>query len=197
VTGVRFRPGVGSLFLGVPADLLRDQRIDLRLLWTESDRIADALSTSADPRHSAETLLDAIARRLPDVEAPDPLVEVAVRAWAASNPLLSTGGLSEVAGITPRQVHRRFLSAVGYGPKFLQRVLRFQAFLSSCGDRKYGLTELAFRFGYADQAHLTREARLLGGVTPAQLRASRQDVRNIQDPQPPQGLQRLAWNSCT
>src|SRR5258708_7179898 len=30
--GVRFRPGMGPLFLGVPAPSLRDQRIDVELL---------------------------------------------------------------------------------------------------------------------------------------------------------------------
>jgi AraC-like DNA-binding protein len=196
VVGLRFRPGVGSLFLGLPADLVRDRRIDLGTLWGASDDIADALAACSDPRHSAEILLEAVARRLPDLEAPDPLVETAVRAWAANDRSLPTARLAELGGITPRQVHRRFLSAVGYGPKFLQRVLRFQAFLGSCHDWESGLAELAFGSGYADQAHLTREARLLAGVTPAQLRATRQDVRNVQDCQVSQGLQRVPWNRC-
>jgi AraC-like DNA-binding protein len=41
---------------------------------------------------------------------------------------------------------------------------------------------LAFRVGYADQAHLSREARILAGRTPAELRAPRVRVRNVQDP---------------
>jgi AraC-like DNA-binding protein len=196
VVGLRFRPGVGSLFFGVPAQVLRDQRVCLDALWANSDDIADMLSACSDPRECAKALVGTVARRLPDLESPDPLVEAAVRVWAANDPSLSTGELAAQAGITPRQVHRRFLSAVGYGPKFLQRVLRFQAFLGSCSDRTPGLAELAFRCGYADQAHLTREARLLAGVPPTQLRATRQDVRNVQDGSASRGVQPISWNRC-
>jgi methylphosphotriester-DNA--protein-cysteine methyltransferase len=185
VVGLRFRPGIGSLFLGVPANVLRDQRMDLSLLWGDSDQLVETLATGSNARMCADVLTRAVAQRLPEVERPDPLVEGAMRMWANGGWSTSTVDVAELAGITSRQVHRRFLSAVGYGPKFLQRVLRFQAFLGSCGDGALGLAELAFKSGYADQAHLTREARLLAGVTPGRLRATRQDVRNVQDADAP------------
>jgi AraC-like DNA-binding protein len=65
---------------------------------------------------------------------------------------------------------------VGYGPKLLQRVLRFQAFLAACGDAAPGLAELAVEAGYADQAHLGRETRALAGLTPTELRTARAQV---------------------
>lgn len=196
VVGLRFRPGTGSLFLGVPADVLRDRRIDLALLWGKSDHLADTLFASSDDAECAAVLLRAVTGRLPDLDDPDPLVEAAVHAWAANDRSMSTHELAELAGITPRQVHRRFLSAVGYGPKFLQRVLRFQGFLGSCADSEFGLADLAVRSGYADQAHLNREARLLAGVTPLQLRAMRQDVRNVQDEPAADGIEHVPWNRC-
>ncbi|HEV7175962.1 MAG TPA: helix-turn-helix domain-containing protein, partial [Solirubrobacteraceae bacterium] len=70
-----------------------------------------------------------------------------------------------------RQLQRRFLAAVGYGPKMLQRVLRLRRFLATA---KFdvalsGLAAAAAGAGYADQAHLTRECRALTGLTPGQL----------------------------
>ena len=70
-----------------------------------------------------------------------------------------------------RQLHRRCVAAVGYGPVLLRRVLRFRQFVSridagaACGD----LGVLAAEAGYADQAHLTRESRDLAGLPPAAL----------------------------
>jgi len=59
---------------------------------------------------------------------------------------------------------------VGYGPKTLHRVLRFRRFLAGLeSPRPAGLSRLASAAGYADQAHLTREARELSGMTPRQL----------------------------
>ena len=76
--------------------------------------------------------------------------------------------------ISPRQMRRRFLAAVGYGPKELQRILRFNGFMA-LGDIGRGsagnagdvtLAALARLAGYADQAHLSRECARLSGFTP-------------------------------
>jgi AraC-like DNA-binding protein len=71
--------------------------------------------------------------------------------------------------ISARQLHRRFVAALGYGPKTLQRILRFQAFLalSHAHADDGSLTRLAAAAGYADQAHLSRECSRLAGLTPS------------------------------
>jgi AraC-like DNA-binding protein len=171
--GVRFRPGAGPLVLGVPANALRDQRIALEMLWPDLRQVVDELLVCGDLRECSEVLERSVARRLPAVGAPDPLVEAAARIWASGDQSISTAKLSESAGLSPRQLHRRFVIAVGYGPKLLQRVLRFQTFLASCADMGLGLAEVAVRCGYADQAHLSREARTLADLTPDQLRTTR------------------------
>jgi len=84
-----------------------------------------------------------------------------------------------------RQLRRRFHDAVGYGPKTLQRVLRFQRFvraLDACGGA-CDLAASAAEAGYADQAHLTRECVALSGMTPAALAGIRggSGVRGIGD----------------
>jgi AraC-like DNA-binding protein len=60
---------------------------------------------------------------------------------------------------------------VGYPPRTLARILRFQRFLRSARRAGAGrnLAVLAADAGYADQAHLTRESRHLGGLPPAAL----------------------------
>jgi len=99
-------------------------------------------------------------------------------------------------GLSDRQLLRRFDAAVGYGPKTLAGVLRFQRFLAlaerplgpsapgaAAGppDRgilgspavRPGLADLAAWAGYADQAHLSRECADLAGLPPAGLLAAR------------------------
>ena len=71
-------------------------------------------------------------------------------------------------GLSERQLRRRCHAAAGYGPKTLQRVLRFRRFLAVAnGD----LARAALDAGYADQAHLTRECTRLAGRPPAALLA--------------------------
>jgi transcriptional regulator GlxA family with amidase domain len=77
--------------------------------------------------------------------------------------------LASSLGFSERQLRRRFLDAVGYGPKTLQRVLRLRRFLAQAVGSSDGLARAAIDAGYADQAHLSRECRALTGLTPVEL----------------------------
>jgi AraC-like DNA-binding protein len=86
------------------------------------------------------------------------------------------GALSAALATSERQLLRRFNDAVGYGPKTLDRVLRFQRFLSRARALTRGedqLARVAAELGYADQAHLSRECVRLSGLPPGRLVASR------------------------
>jgi AraC-like DNA-binding protein len=79
--------------------------------------------------------------------------------------------LADDVGLSVRQLRRRCHAAVGYGPKTLQRVLRFQRFVRLI-DAPAGPPDLAAaaaQSGYADQAHLSRECVALSGLTPVGL----------------------------
>jgi len=63
-----------------------------------------------------------------------------------------------------------FVAAIGYGPKLLQRIMRFRRFLqlgAAGGER--GIAALALEAGYADHAHLVRDCQALAGLPPGQL----------------------------
>ena len=72
--------------------------------------------------------------------------------------------------MSERTLRRRFEDAFGYGPKTLDRILRFQRFWRLRKKAAEASTALlAIEAGYADQAHLIRESRRLTGVTPLAL----------------------------
>jgi transcriptional regulator GlxA family with amidase domain len=81
----------------------------------------------------------------------------------------SVADVSSRVYVSERQLRRRFAERVGYGPKTLHRVLRFQRLVSILGEPGTELARAAVTAGYADQAHLTRECRELSGLTPAEL----------------------------
>jgi transcriptional regulator GlxA family with amidase domain len=110
--------------------------------------------------------LGARARRAP---RPDPLVtEVARR--LAGDPRATVGRMADDAGIGARHLRRRVVAQVGYGPRRLARVLRLQRTVAlAAAEPDAGLSELAFRAGFADQAHLSHECRDLAGLPPSAL----------------------------
>ncbi|MFB9907910.1 AraC family transcriptional regulator [Allokutzneria oryzae] len=160
MVGVRLRPGAARLLLGdVAPHELRDTTTDLRRLWGSS--AADRLVEAAGAGAVGGALEGALAARLPAFGGLDPVVDALVTRLDAG-----VGSLSELDfGITDRQLRRRVIAAVGYGPKALHRVLRLQRALR-IGPRS-GLADLAVIAGFADQAHLSREVRSLTGRTPS------------------------------
>jgi AraC-like DNA-binding protein len=158
VFGVRFRLGAAGAALGLPAEEFLDGTVPLGELWGIEceERVASG---------GVEALVQVVREHV--VEPLDPLARAA--ALRLARPGARVAELGASLGMSERQLRRRFADAVGYGPKTLARVLRFQRFLAlGPGD----LASLAFAAGYADQAHLTRECRRLSGRTPAELVAS-------------------------
>jgi AraC-like DNA-binding protein len=154
--GVRFRVGAAGAALGLPASELLDLSVPLTDVWgADGARIAETVAGTP----TLTVLARAVGARLARGSAPDRLVRAA-----------ATGAEPNLGA---RQLRRRFADAVGYGPKTLQRILRFQRFLA-LAERSPApdLARLALDAGYADQAHLTRECRRLAGLTPAALLAS-------------------------
>jgi AraC-like DNA-binding protein len=179
VVGIRFRPGLAPTMLGLPASELLDGRTALLHLWGgASGRLAERLVASSDPGAAMAVLERELLERLPDAAPVDRLAEGVVAELRAAPPSPVVAGLAATLGSSERQLHRRCLDAFGYGPKMLDRVLRFQRFLALARTAtprgEAGLARLAADAGYADQAHLARECRALGGLTPTELLSGRQ-----------------------
>lgn len=160
ILGVRFLPGAGGPALGVPLSELRDRRIAISALGLDPRQ---ELNGDADPR-AVPRLLVAAAERLVAASPPDAAVQAAIKRLL--DPTQRIEGLAADLGFSERQLRRRFMASVGYGPKILQRVLRLRRFLASQRD---DLARAALDAGYADQAHLARECLRLTGLTPSQL----------------------------
>jgi AraC-like DNA-binding protein len=135
------------------------------VLWPE---LTDSLPATLSPR-AAFLRVAATAARLATAGPPDAPVRAAARRLA--DPRARVEALAGELGLSERQLRRRCHAAVGYGPKTLQRVLRFGRFLAQAdaagADRD--LARIALDAGYADQAHLTRECTRLAGLAPAAL----------------------------
>lgn len=169
--GVRFRPGRAPAFLCVPASEMLDLRVPLADLWgcAEAGRLADELARSPDPYAAASLLDKAIAARAGHATSPDPVVDGLVTLLRCEPDARgAVRSASEALSVGERRLLRRCRAAVGYGPKTLERVLRFQRAIR-LAPRSESLGVLAAMAGYADQAHLTRECRRMAGITPSDL----------------------------
>ncbi|HEY2640565.1 MAG TPA: helix-turn-helix domain-containing protein [Streptosporangiaceae bacterium] len=165
LVGVRFWPGAGGPALALPLADVRDQRVDLADCLP---RLASLLPADLTPEQ-ALTRLTELSAGLVSSSPPDKLVLQATRLLSAGR--TSVADLGPALAVSERQLRRRFDEAVGYGPKTMQRVLRFRRVIDQLSGAAppADLASLAVRLGYADQAHLTRETTRLAGLPPAAL----------------------------
>jgi AraC-like DNA-binding protein len=172
LAGLRLRPGAAAAVMGHPASELRDNQLPIESLFgiSAGGLTEKLLATTISSQRVA--ILEAMLMRYfakvePVVDQPVAQTIEMLRRRPASpmSYVASTVGLSE------RQLRRRYEAAVGYGPKRLGRIFRFQRLLDliHAGDRRMRWAEVAVEAGYADQSHMISECLALAGTPPTAL----------------------------
>lgn len=171
VIGIRIRPGWAALVLDTSLRSMPDVA-DLGDVWDPAAvrRLETALTTARSAADRRAVLTRTIPSRLAATIGPDLRVLAAIS--LLGQPGATAGDAAMLAGLSSRQLRRRFADHVGLPPKTLQTILRFQrlrARLAAPGATAPGLACTAAECGYYDQAHLCRDCTRLAGVTPTAL----------------------------
>lgn len=164
-------PSTARTLLGMPAGPLSGVMLEQEAAGLISPGLherLDAAPWAERFRLLQEHLLD-LAGRSSSTSIPPELAE----AWRV---ICSTGGrvridrLSKHVGWSRRHLSSRFTVEFGLAPKQASMVARFEhaKALAMQGRR---LADVAVAAGYADQAHLNRDWRLLAGQTPTETAA--------------------------
>jgi AraC-like DNA-binding protein len=168
VVGIRLRPGAASALFRVSALDLIDRTVCLDDVWPDARVLGEKVAEAALPQAAAAMLEAELRTRIPADALLDTVATQAVHrlAW---DPTTDVATLAAALGISQRQLRRRCETAIGYPPKVLQRIIRFQRFLALARAQNQAqphLGLLAAQTGFADQAHLTREFQRLAGRSP-------------------------------
>ena len=187
LAGARFHAwGMASL-CKVPAEEMRDLVLpsaDLlgRRASEYTERLADATSSQ-----SVRLLEELLLGRLSGAARPDRIVTTL--AGRLLRDRIRIADAARDAGLSTRQLQRRFKAAIGVGPRFFSVVERFNAARKElAADPESDLTEVAFRLGYSDAAHFCRDFRRFYNMSPtafsrwvASTRAVPRDVAFVQE----------------
>jgi AraC-like DNA-binding protein len=173
VVGFRFKPAAASAWLGVPAHEIAGQRLALCDLWgNKARRMAEEVHLQLRTSDLVTALQAVVANRSASLPVDMPMraaYGLIRQGPAPGTPLLPW--LSRALAMSERTLRRRFDESYGYGPKALDRILRYQRFLSLArASRAKNSAALAIEAGYADQAHLIRESQRLTGNTPVEFK---------------------------
>ena len=165
--GVRFRPGMATAFLHLPAAALTDDRAPLEAVWHDGADVADYVGSALGTEHAVARLAETLTIRLSRVaDVPRDLM-VAVERIMARGGRIDVSRLAASLGITRQHLARRFAAHVGVTPKTFCRVVRLWTVLRSTRGGRVSWAALAADLGYSDQSHLVAEFRSLTGLTPS------------------------------
>jgi AraC-like DNA-binding protein len=167
LVGIRFSPGGALPFLTVSPSELRDTAPALEDVAPAFERnLAEQLVDATLGREASiidQALLAHLdrARRVTDAR-----VSASVRATFAAERPLRVDALVRLTGWGARHLERQFRETVGFGPKTLCRLARFQRVVRAVEPSiRPSWARLAAQAGYADQSHLAREFREFAGTT--------------------------------
>jgi len=168
VIGFRFSPAAASTWLGISASELVGQRVALEDLWGRRAKALTANIRSRDSTDAVVTSLEALLMGLASPRDADHTMRAAFRLIEAGPPPGAPliPWLARSLAMNERTMRRRFHECFGYGPKTLDRILRYQRFLRLTATSHSSTAILASEAGYSDQAHLVRESRRISGFTP-------------------------------
>ncbi|WP_067478823.1 AraC family transcriptional regulator [Actinomadura hibisca] len=168
--------------LGLPAGELAGDVVGLPdLLGDRAGELVERLAAAPTWRHRFR-LLDTTLSGLVDDGRREPPAEVA-QAWrrlVETFGNLQIGALAQEVGWSRRHLNNRFQHEIGLTPKAAARVIRFErARRLLRSPARPSLIDTAVGCGYADQAHLARDFRALGGLTATQWLAEFPSVQDV------------------
>jgi AraC-like DNA-binding protein len=172
VWGIRLHPwGGGLLFAGSAAALTGriEQAADIAPDLARA--LERAVSEPPSDHARLRSLCAVLSARLGAIAMPDSLAAHAARRLLRDPGHTSIASLADAAGVSSRQLERRFLAAIGLTPKTFARIARFQRVCTHLEATPDTLSLAAVDCGYYDQSHLARDVRDFSGSTPAALRA--------------------------
>jgi AraC-like DNA-binding protein len=160
-----FYPGVAGAFVGLSMEDAVDRMASPDDVWPRDfiDAVADLEPLPVEERISR--LSDLLLARLAPRREPGPQVREAVRLIYATRGRIRVRSLADEVNLSVSQLKRGFKRHGGVGPKLLARQTRLSALAAEATRTpRPDWAWLAYRFGFSDQAHLTREFGQLMGL---------------------------------
>lgn len=172
--GTAFLPSAGMNIAGASMATMRDRHIDLREIATlPGDRLTARVREimSADPHaetshRAAIAVLEEAYATLPRRDDEGALIDRIVDFVEHNPEVTKVADVLEEFAITERTLQRLTDRRVGLSPKWLIQRRRLREASHRIGASGWSLAEIAYRLGYADQAHFTRDFTAVVGMSP-------------------------------
>jgi AraC-like DNA-binding protein len=171
ILGLRFRPAGAYPLFRIPLSELHGGVVEPEAVLGDFRR---EVLARVNPRSPVSEQVSAVSRilqqRLASAGDPDPTAEAVCEEILCDPARASVSALALAAGLSSRQLERKFHRHVGLEPKHFCRIQRFQRVfraVEQLGGASWA--QVAVERGFYDQAHFIKECRQFSGLTPPAL----------------------------
>jgi AraC-like DNA-binding protein len=164
--GIRLTPWAFCHLDGVPSGRIANQTIPLNHIFDKIGKsLKEKLIDQTDPKkriRQVNDFLERIQKHKSQIKSTTPPQLGEIFRGCGD---VSVAEITNQCLLSRRQIERKFRGTTGISPKKYLRIARFQKALT-IGNGIQSLTDLAYRLGYSDQAHFTKEFKSHSGITP-------------------------------
>lgn len=164
--GVRFYPHALYQLTGIPANELNDHCFGFDTIFGNEGSNLSCQILEAKTTNERITEVSNFLARISQRKGLESTIAI-MRYIMQTNGQATIDNIKDSSRLSLRQLQRKFNVSIGFSPKYLIRMHRFQE-----SKRKYvfgnfrSLTQLAYECGYSDQSHFNREFKEFSGMSP-------------------------------
>ena len=168
VLGIKFKPGGFYPFLQIPAKEFSESFFNLEQLFGNIIReIEEKLYETKNYHDKIRIIESFLLNSLSSNINKSSMTGLNMSNILKSNSIVSIDQLRSDTGFSYKKIERIFLREIGFVPKYLNRILRFQRVLQDIEVNNFkSFSDLAYNNSYYDQSHLIKEFEYFTDYSP-------------------------------
>lgn len=166
IFGIYLYPHALPQLFCFPAYEVTNQSADIKSICGKAGEILEEeIMLASNNHHRVKLASDFLEARLKNVKPEYTKILSSIKEISNSCPLTSIKTLAYNHSLSLRQFERKFREFSGFSPKLFLRIIRFNSIIKRTFENK-SLTEVAYEYGYYDQAHFIRDFQKFSGYRP-------------------------------
>jgi len=166
--GIEFYPHGAYPIFGIPMDKTANRLFQLDILLEKwGKNINETVSSLENVNYKINFIERKLLESLLKNHLQNPLVDFCVNTLKSTNGLIAVSELENKTGYSKRYLEILFKNHIGFSPKVLARIFRFQKFCRDWanGYNYEGVKDELYNY-YYDQAHYVKEFKRMTGFSP-------------------------------
>src|SRR5499425_1517482 len=180
IVAVRFFAWGAFAFLKNAAGRADVTQVDLDPTWQQVVQRARVLVQGDNYQKAVEEIEDFLIGLRLNILFDPKQVRTAAKLLYHTRGQFRVAELADYCHLSMRQLQRQFDQTTGVSPKALARAIRFESIRERLMfNPNANLTDLAYEFGYTDQAHFIKDFKSLTDKTPREFALEMQHFKNV------------------